>query len=118
MKKLVLALMMLMLPITGFSASNEFEKCINSESYSASDGCASDENERQTKRMENAYKSALASKSVDVKKLKSAQGKWTKKLKELCPEYAATASANEEWQQCLAEKTEARAIELEKMLGK
>ena len=115
MKKLVLTLaMMLVFPISTFATSQEFEKCINSENHSAVDGCASDENERQTKRM-NA---SLKSKWTDTKALKAAQAKWTKQLKKSCPEYAATASAYEAWQQCLAEKTEARAIELEKIGSK
>ncbi len=109
MKKLALGLVLLALPVVAFSASAEFLNCINAENHSAADGCASDENERQTKRM-NA---ALKSKGADTK-VKAAQSKWAKQLKKSCPEYNATASAKEEWQQCLAEKTEIRANELEK----
>jgi uncharacterized protein YecT (DUF1311 family) len=117
MRKAVLSLVLLALPVTVFSASAEFLKCINAEDHSAVDGCASNENERQTLRMNAAYKAALKSKGADTKTLKKAQNRWSKQLEKSCPEYSATASAYEEWQQCLAEKTEIRAIELEKMLS-
>ncbi|MDD5227417.1 MAG: lysozyme inhibitor LprI family protein [Methylococcales bacterium] len=114
MKKLVLGLVLSALPVASFSASAEFLKCINAEDHSSADGCASAENERQTARMNEAYKLALKSKGADMKALKSAQSKWTKRLQKSCPETSATGGAFEEWQQCLAEKTEIRAIELEK----
>lgn len=114
MRKLALGLVLSALPVAGFSASAEFLKCINAEDHSNADNCEGDENERQTERMEAAYKSALNSKGVDAKKLKASQLKWEKRLKKLCPETSATGGQFASWNQCLAEKTEKRAIELEK----
>ena len=116
MKKLVLGLVLLGLPVAAFSVSLECEKCISEDIPLAE--CYGDEYDRQDKRLNVAYKAAIKSNNMDVKLLKQKQRDWIKLRDKSCPEPnedTRSASDYARWQYCLADKTEVRAVELEQI---
>jgi uncharacterized protein YecT (DUF1311 family) len=110
MQKLIVSLVLVFLPISGYALSRQYEQCANAVIGASADDCGiADEYARLYEKMEVVYKAAVKSKPELLKN----QSKWLKKLKKDCPEVLGTTSSYRLRLQCLAEETEARISELE-----
>jgi uncharacterized protein YecT (DUF1311 family) len=109
MKKFLVSFALVIVPLSSYALSQEYEKCVNAEGHGTVDMCASKEYEHQSKKMEKIYKQALKTNPSISKN----QKKWLKQLDKDCPELSGTTFAFETWSKCLAEKTEERIVELQ-----
>ncbi|MBL1262060.1 lysozyme inhibitor LprI family protein [Methylomicrobium sp. RS1] len=115
MKKIILNLAICLLPFTSF-ADSEYDNCISDGIAPAE--CSGEEYDRQDKRLNIAYKSAMKS-SADQNLLKQQQREWIELRDASCPkpdDDNATAHSYDMHMQCLSRITESRANELEKIV--
>jgi len=117
MRKVFFGVALALLPVVGFTASPEYDKCIN-ESQAPAAECSGDEYDRQDKRLNAAYKATMNSGNVDTKELKQEQREWIKSRDASCPKLNVDdAHSYDIHMQCLSNITEVRGKELENLSG-